>query len=126
MYYGPNHNSGEVVMQKIIIYITLALTLAACAYQIPIQQGNIVSEEKLAQLQVGMDQRQVVFIMGTPMLQDPFHAERWDYIYRMRPSKGESTAYGATLWFHEGVLQRIEKSGEIPAEEFPKNTGENG
>jgi len=53
-------------------------------YKIDIQQGNEITSEMLMTLKPGMTKPQVRFILGTPLIQDTFHSERWDYIYRMR------------------------------------------
>ena len=50
-------------------------------YKIDVQQGNVIEQEMLDKLQPGMDKGQVKFIMGTPVIVDPFHSERWEYIY---------------------------------------------
>ncbi len=101
-------------MQKILISLALSTLLMACAHKPEIQQGNAVSQEQLGKLTIGMDRRQVRFIMGTPLIQDPFHQNRWDYYYNFTPSKGEATRYGATLFFEDDRLVRIEPYGPIP------------
>lgn len=106
-------------MQKILIFITVFM-LIGCAHKIDIQQGNVVSEEMLASLQPGMTPRQVVAVMGSPMLQDPFHADRWDYYYSMRPGRDEVIRYGATLYFADEQLLRIERWGPIPEQDRPR------
>ncbi|MFA5626731.1 MAG: outer membrane protein assembly factor BamE [Thiohalomonadaceae bacterium] len=106
-------------MQKIIILVLLAMQLAACAYVPDIQQGNMVTQDKLAQLQIGMDKRQVTYIMGPAMLTDPFHANRWDYFYSFTPGSKSTTRYGATLYFDNERLIRIDIRGEIPSTEYP-------
>lgn len=53
------------------------------AHKIDIQQGNQVTSEMLAKLKPGMTPSQVRFVLGTPLLVDPFHANRWDYVYRL-------------------------------------------
>lgn len=106
-------------MQKIIIYLIMGLFLAACTYKPDIQQGNMVTGEKLAQLKPGMDKNQVIFILGPPMLADPFHKERWDYFYSFKAGRKDTTRHGATLYFKDGFLTRIESRGEIPPEEYP-------
>ena len=68
-----------------------ALLAAACggmptlpaltAYRMDIQQGNFVTQEMVAKLQPGMTRSQVRFVLGTPLLTDIFHADRWDYVY---------------------------------------------
>lgn len=68
--------------------IACALTLAAgCAlYKPEIRQGNVVTSEQVAQLRKGMTRNQVQTVMGAPLLMSAFHANRWDYVYRV--SKG--------------------------------------
>ena len=53
-------------------------------YKIDVQQGNVLTQEMVAQLRPGLTKDQVRFVLGTPMLMDMFHAERWDYVYRLR------------------------------------------
>lgn len=111
-------------MQKIIICLMLCITLAACAYKPDIQQGNMVTQDKLAQLKIGMDKRQVRFIMGSPMLTDPFHQSRWDYFYSLTPGRDDTVRYGATLYFDGERLSRIETRGDIPPAEYPEKTAQ--
>ena len=111
-------------MQKIIIYFLLCATLGACAYKPDIQQGNMVTQDKLDQLKPGMDQRQVRYIMGSPMLTDPFHPNRWDYYYSLMPGDGETVRYGATLYFDGDKLSRVERYGNIPPKEYPEKKKE--
>lgn len=53
-------------------------------YKIDVQQGNVLTQDMVAQLRPGLSKDQVRFILGTPMLMDMFHAQRWDYVYRLR------------------------------------------
>lgn len=106
-------------MQKIIISLALCVSLAACAYKPDIQQGNMVTQDKLDQLKIGMEKRQVRYIMGSAMLIDPFHQNRWDYYYSMTPGRKPTVSYGATLYFSGDKLARIEKYGHIPLKEYP-------
>lgn len=66
--------------------LALAVLLAACnplkPYRIEIQQGNHITQEQVSQLKPGMTREQVRFVLGTPLLTDMFHADRWDYIFR--------------------------------------------
>ena len=50
-------------------------------YKIDIQQGNVVTQDMVAKLKPGMSRNQVRFALGTPLVVDPFHADRWDYVY---------------------------------------------
>jgi outer membrane protein assembly factor BamE len=49
-----------------------------------VEQGNVITPEKIAQLQLGMTRREARFVLGTPLIKDPFHADRWDYVYSLR------------------------------------------
>ena len=51
-------------------------------YRIDIQQGNVVTQDMVARLETGMTRSQVRFVLGTPLLTDLFHPDRWDYVYR--------------------------------------------
>lgn len=107
-------------MQKIIIIALLTglLGLGGCsAHRIDIQQGNVLTQAKLAALKVGMDKRQVRFLLGSPLLRDPFHADRWDYYYSFTPGGGETQRYDLTLHFEGQRLARIETSGTIPKDD---------
>jgi len=69
-------------MKKIISIITLAFILSGCSiYRAEVQQGNALNDEAVSQLQRGMSKAQVTALLGTPLLQDNFRANRWDYIY---------------------------------------------
>jgi outer membrane protein assembly factor BamE len=86
-------------------------------YRPDIQQGNFVSKEMLAQLKVGMTRDQVKFIMGTPLLNDIFHADRWDYPFRLARGSGELTTATVIVYFDkEGKVARFE-GGELPSEQ---------
>jgi outer membrane protein assembly factor BamE len=84
-------------------------------YRPDIQQGNFVSREMISQLREGMSQDQVRFILGTPLLTDVFHANRWDYPFRIRKGNGETTASRVTLYFEDNRLARI-VGGDLPTE----------
>lgn len=71
-----------------LVFVTL---LSACGfvgfpgvYKIDVEQGNIVTKEMADQLRVGMSRRQVRFILGTPLVEDTFNPDRWDYVYVKR------------------------------------------
>lgn len=66
------------------------LLLAACVYQAPISQGNLLKQEDVDQVAVGMTRSQVRFLLGTPMIDDPFHADRWDYVYFLKVGRKDA------------------------------------
>jgi outer membrane protein assembly factor BamE len=94
--------------------------LSACASWLPdahrpdLTQGNAIKPEDLAKLKPGMKKAAVVEIIGSPTLLDPFHAERWDYIYRYVPGRGQAEQSRLSLFFNGDVLQRIDDSAYTP------------
>lgn len=109
-------------MQKILICLLPLLLLAGCAHKIDIQQGNVIALETLDKVKVGMDRDQVRYILGTPLLTDPFHRDRWDYYYSMQKGGEVPLRYGATLHFSDNRLERIEKYGPLPATAISQET----
>ncbi|MCL6485476.1 MAG: outer membrane protein assembly factor BamE [Janthinobacterium lividum] len=85
-------------------------------YRPDIQQGNFVSEEMLAQLKVGMTRDQVRFVFGTSLLTDIFHADRWDYPFRLARGNGETTSSRVVVYFgKDGKVECVE-GGNLPTE----------
>lgn len=84
-------------------------------YRITIQQGNFISQEMVAQVKVGMTKDQIRFLLGTPLLTDVFHGERWDYPFRLEKGSGETTTSRIAIFFKEGRVERLD-SGELPTE----------
>jgi outer membrane protein assembly factor BamE len=118
-------------MHKLLIHIALtaSLLLTGCAstsdwslgtniargldglpfvYKPTIQQGNIVSQEDIDRLQPGMTKRQVRFALGTPMLVDVFHQDRWDYVFTEGVGSEPDARQGVHLFFENDQLVRIE------------------
>ena len=84
-------------------------------YRPSIQQGNFVSQEMLAQLKVGQTRDQVKFILGTPLLMDPFHANRWDYPFYLARGNGELTQARVTVFFKDDKVEKFD-GGNLPTE----------
>jgi outer membrane protein assembly factor BamE len=84
-------------------------------YRPDIQQGNFVSQEMLTQLKVGQTREQVRFLLGTPLLTDMFHADRWDYPFYLARGNGELTTSRVTVYFKDGVVERFD-GGNLPTE----------
>ena len=78
-------------------------------YRIEIQQGNFVSQEMVSQLKLGMSKDQVRFVLGTPLITDSFHADRWDYVFRRQKANSrELEQRKLAVFFEDGKLKRIE------------------
>ncbi len=107
-------------MQKNLIFIisllvaTITLTTGCEPHRIDIQQGNRIKPETLAQLKLGMTRSQVTYLLGTPLLQDPFHKDRWDYIYYLKPGNEAVKQSRVTLYFDGDKLSRIDDSAYRP------------
>lgn len=102
------------------VFLLFGLTLTACSaglrlspYRIDVRQGNYVSQEMVSQLKPGMTKDQVRFVLGTPLLSDVFHVDRWDYVYRFQPGIGELQQRRLTVFFEGNKLARI--AGDVVA-----------
>lgn len=84
-------------------------------YRPDIQQGNFVSQEMLAQLKEGQTREQVKFILGTPLLTDVFHADRWDYPFYLARGDGELTKARVTVYFKDDKVVKFD-GGNLPTE----------
>lgn len=95
------------------LILTLVIALGACrAHRIDIQQGNLLTDNEIAQLTPGMTKREVRYILGTPLIVDPFHQDRWDYFYSLDKRRGTVVQRRITLVFAEEKLDRIEGNME--------------
>lgn len=83
-------------------------------YKLDVQQGNVVTSKMLLQLRPGMTKSQVRFIMGTPLIQDSFHGNRWDYVYQMRQA-GKVTEQRRVILDFENELLKSVRGDVIPA-----------
>lgn len=91
------------------IFLSLLL-LASCikTYKHDVQQGNIVDPDRLSRLELGMSKNDVQALLGTSLLQDSFHPDRWDYFYSLRKARKKNTEKKIlTLYFKDGKLNQI-------------------
>ncbi len=111
-------------MNKIILLIAFSILITGhttgCArrsdgslkiplvYRIDIQQGNIIDQSMISRLEPGMSKSKVRFVMGTPLLVDPFHSDRWDYIYSLEPDDGERVQRRVAVFFKNDKLTHLE------------------
>ena len=88
----------------------LALTISsACGliYKQNIQQGNALEQKDLDELYIGMNKRQVSFVLGSPSIHDPFQQQRWDYVQTFSRRGGKIVQRTVTLRFEEDLLVEI-------------------
>jgi len=90
-----------------LLIITLAGTGCNLIYKQNIQQGNAIEQDDLDELYIGMNQRQVLFVLGTPSVKDPFHQERWDYVQTFSRRGGPMVERTVTLKFENDTLTEI-------------------
>jgi outer membrane protein assembly factor BamE len=113
-------------MKPTLIPLLLAMALGACSsvseigsvlspYKIDVRQGNFVTQEMVAQLKPGQTRDQVRFILGSPLVADIFHADRWDYVYRFKPGNGAAQERRLAVFFQENQLVRV--AGDVVANE---------
>ena len=103
-------------MRTISLVLLLSPVLAACnplsvfsVYKMEVQQGNYLTQEMVSQLQAGMTRDQVRFVLGTPLLTDIFHDNRWDYVYRrQRANSREVEERRLSVFFDNDRLVRVE------------------
>ena len=102
---------------RLLILGAVCSLLAACSsfnpYKIDVQQGNVLTQEMVAQLKPGQTREQVRYILGTPLLADIFHQQRWDYVYSYRKGRsGEVETRQFSVYFDKD--NRLERaSGDV-------------
>lgn len=96
---------------------TLDVTSKLNPYRIDIRQGNLVTQDMVGQLKAGMSREQVRFVLGSPMLADVFHPDRWDYVYYFKPgNKPEDTQQRRLIvYFEDDKLVSV--GGDVVAAE---------
>lgn len=102
---------AKKTMPKFLLIPCLALLTAGCGilYKQPIYQGNLLEKSNVEQLQTGMDRQQVLVLLGTPSIEDPFHHDRWDYTATQRVGRiGRTEIRNLTLFFEGDTLARWE------------------
>lgn len=93
----------------VLCAIAATLALGGCAYRLDVQQGNFVELDDLNQVREGMTRSQVQFLLGTPLISDPFHADRWDYTYYYRQGRQrEVSRQWVTVYFEDDRVAQIE------------------
>lgn len=111
-------------------FLLLLPFLAACSntpqitsylspYRIDVRQGNFVTQEMVAQLKPGLSREQVRFVLGSPLVTDMFHADRWDYVYRFQPGHGEVQQRRLVVFFSDNKLTRV--SGDVVTDDGAKS-----
>lgn len=110
-------------MRRFALFVGLLLSgcsmssitsVAPDPYKIDIQQGNVITQDMVAKLQPGMTKSQVRFVLGSPPISDMFHANRWDYVYRLSKAGKLAEERKLTLFFDNDQLTRV--AGDVAAQ----------
>jgi outer membrane protein assembly factor BamE len=103
---------------RILTILLGFIFISACSvpevYKLTVQQGNIVTQDMLDELKPGMNQRQVAYIMGTPLIKSPYQENRWDYIYTLERRDQVVKSYKVTVFFSDKIYTHYE--GEVPSD----------
>jgi outer membrane protein assembly factor BamE len=98
-------------MQKYLL-ILLTLIITGCSslqfpgvYKIEVEQGNVITQEMIDQLEVGMSREQVEYIMGRALIKDAFNTNRWDYVYTKRTGEEKGEKHHLTVFFEGNQLK---------------------
>lgn len=91
----------------VMLMVMLATAGCGLIYKQNIQQGNALEQDELDELYIGMNERQVLFVLGTPSIKDPFQPDRWDYVQTFSRRGGEMVQRTVTLRFEDGLLSEI-------------------
>ncbi len=89
----------------------MAVALSSCAlprvYKVAIQQGNVITQQMIDDLKPGMTREQVAYVMGEPVIRNPFDDDRWDYVYTLRIPGSVDRQVTMSLFFTGGVLSHF-------------------
>ncbi|HUX31745.1 MAG TPA: outer membrane protein assembly factor BamE [Thiobacillus sp.] len=105
-------------MRHFLISVLFFSLVAGCSsvnvgpHRIDVQQGNALDQENVARLKPGLNRSQVRFLLGTPLVVDPFHPDRWDYVYLYYKAGRLAEQKRITLYFDGDTLARME--GDVP------------
>ena len=106
-----------MTMRKKILLICTFFCFAitsGCIYRASISQGNLIKQEDLDQVEIGMTENQVRFLLGTPMIDDPFSRHRWDYVYYLRVGRNDAVyKRWVSVFFVDEKVSEIRKDQEL-------------
>ena len=100
-----------------LLFIFICLFTSGCIYQAALSQGNLLDQEDIDQVEVGMTRGQIRFLLGTPMIDDPFHENRWDYVYYLRIGRDKASfKRWISIYFEGENVSEVIKDQELHAD----------
>ena len=97
---------GNLALKLGALLVSLVL-VSGCVYQLDIQQGNLLEQDEIEAISVGMTRSQVRFLLGTPVVADSFNQDRWDYVYYFRNGRKAPERRWVVVYFEEDRVVRI-------------------
>ena len=118
----------EIKIQMRIHIVLVSALLASCsflptftAYKVEIRQGNLITADMRAKIKLGMTQSQVKAALGAPLINDAYHANRWDYFYSLQQQGKVVENQRLTLYFENNLLKRIDDATPLKSAEPVKS-----
>jgi outer membrane protein assembly factor BamE len=103
------------LLSLLLAIALLTLPVTGCVYRVDVQQGNLLDDQEIEAVKVGMTRSQIRFLLGTPAIADPFHADRWDYIYYFRRGRQRTVDRAWLIVYFDGERVR-EVQRDVPVE----------
>ena len=108
--------------------VAVAMIVTSCAlprvYKVTVQQGNVITQKMVDSLKPGMTREQVAYVMGEPVIKNPFDQDRWDYVYTLRVPGVVNDHMKLSLYFTDGLLSHFvgdlapsDQQAEAPGQE---------
>jgi outer membrane protein assembly factor BamE len=99
----------------ILFFAFFCLAIASgCVYRAAVSQGNLIKQEDLDQAEIGMTKNQIRFLLGTPMVDDPFTRNRWDYVYYLKIGRKDAgQKRWVSVFFVEEIVSEIRQNQEL-------------
>lgn len=110
----------------LVFLILISSSLSSCflLYQPDIEQGNVITKKMVSQVRTGMSPTQVRYLLGTPLISDVFHKDRWDYYYALHPKGGKaSIKHRLTIYFVNNKVSRIVLNNALEKQWGKMSTG---
>jgi len=102
------------VAMRLIAILLISIAASGCVYKIDVQQGNYITQDLVDKLQPGMTKAEVKGLLGTPLLADAFHADRWDYYFSNKPHRMPLETARVSITFKDEKLVSVEGAGRPP------------
>jgi outer membrane protein assembly factor BamE len=115
--------------------VIVSVLLASCSssylpsftpYRVEIRQGNLITQDMRAKLKLGMTQNQVRMVLGAPLINDAYHANRWDYFYSLNQQGKLMEKQRLTLYFTKDALTRIDDATPLQTSAVAKQEANDG